>query len=461
MRPTAKPARSSASDHDHDHDHELELELGLDLGLIHDDPSLSYLLENAASSKLLFRVHSPFSNSPLIWTGSYRTSGFFSPNAFLASSTPTSYKIFHRLVPPPSRFRFSWSRPRTSSKSRTSTSAITGGLELTIPGPHLRHTLVDHVQGRSKQTCIQDMPTIEANKDGVWQDERTPWISASVDMFWCIWEIARRLAVEEYSPTWVESVELAIIRHPVNHSSILETSTCPIKDEQTEREGGPLTLNDGREPPIVSSKSRDTQDKQEDAVDADTDSHREEPNSPPLPLTREIWLKPTDHLSPHVLPGEMSVSLKGEYEAAKKAAADSGEILFYGRIWGENILSNLEWTRTETPFPLPLQLLAASSGDHNDDETYDHDQADCEGFKVDEDKEEEEENNDDNEEEQVSRKTKSRSHQSGKSWLEELAWSPKEDEYLSAYRKVVQRRKEIASIRGESEWYMYMRPTVL
>ncbi|OCF32936.1 hypothetical protein I316_05273 [Kwoniella heveanensis BCC8398] len=425
-------------------DTEPKLEPELDLNCLLGDDPLPYLLESAASSKILFRVHSPFSASPLIWTGFNATSGFCSPNANLASATPDTYTPFHQLLPP-ARFPLPELRSGWSSKSQPELNFIDkGGLEI-LPGPYLRHTIVDHIQGRSKQTCIQDMPTIEANKDGVWQDERTPWISASGSMFWCIWEIARRLAVEEEGPAWVDRVGLTVVRHPATHSS--ETtihnngSSRGKLGTEKEREGKELTLRDGREPPPDTSADIKIADDKPESVLFDGNQARSS-------IPRELWLKPIKHLSPHTHQGGMSVSLKEQYGAAKKAAIDSGEILFYGRIWAENVLHDMEWTREETPFPLPAHMIAASAdGWHGKrDERHDH-------HREREDEDEAERSRSRSQSEPYRHKNSSQynTHNGRGSWMDHLAWSPKEDEYLTAYHKVLQRRKEIAKENGESE----------
>ncbi|WVQ99500.1 hypothetical protein IAU59_006635 [Kwoniella sp. CBS 9459] len=428
--------------------------LAFDLDRLQSEPpSLSYLIECALSCNILFRVHSASSNSPLVWTGSYPTSGFCSPNVNLASSTRGTYTTFHQLLASPPSF------PSFKSRAK-STSNATGGLEMTTPGPYLRHTIVDHIQGRSKQTCIQDMPTIEANRDGFWQDERTPWISACDNMFWCIWEIARRLAVEDDSPAWVDKVEFAVIRHPATHLSRTSLNSAFDTDAQAGGEDVPLTLTDGREPPTSISTSTSTPKKTATARAEKhlADSVKLTSTESPPSLPREIWLRPTNHLSPpQGHPGEISVSLKKQYEAAKKAAIDSGEVLFFGRIWGENVLLNLEWTRQKPPFPLPPQLYATSSEqrfhkrkqDHNYSYQY-HEESEADRASSGKDKNEHEDEEPGKGEDDLHGLATTSAR--GTNWLEDLAWSPREDEYLTAYSKVVQRRKEIATFRGEMEW---------
>ncbi|WWC94563.1 hypothetical protein V866_001410 [Kwoniella sp. B9012] len=319
------------------------------------EPALSTLLTQSQSQQILFRIHTSTSNSPLIWTGELSTSGFSSPNIHLGSLTPKSYTPFLNY------------------------SSSTGGLLISRstyeinPGVYLRHTVVDHILNKPKQTCIPTLPTIEETKEGVWPDERTPWISSSEDFFWTIWEIARRLAVPEGELGWVGGVQMAIVRHPKSNYHHYNHNNINGKDG-----AGKGGLIDNR-------------------------SEQETVTFTSTPRPREIWLRPTNVLSPPTYPGEMSLSLKESYEVSRKMASQNGEILFFGRIWAENVLSNLEWTCEETPFPLPAHLFLP---------TYDR----CD-----------------------------RSQR----WIDHLIWNPRNEDYLIAYEKVMKRRRQECGKRGE------------
>ncbi|WWD03333.1 hypothetical protein V865_001385 [Kwoniella europaea PYCC6329] len=316
-------------------------------------PTISTLLSQSQSQQILFRIHTPTSNSPLIWTGELSTSGFLSPNIHLGSLTPKSYIPF------------------LNYSSSTGSHLISSSTHEINPGVYLRHTVIDHILNKSKQTCIPTLPTIEETKEGAWPDERTPWISASENLFRTIWDITRRLAVPQGEFGWVGGVQLAIVRHPKStyHRMHMEQINRISKED----------LIDGR------SQNERNQDEKS------------------ISTPREIWLRPTNVLSPPMYPGEMSLALKESYEVSRKMASQSGEILFFGRIWAENVLSNLEWTCEETPFPLPAHLFLP---------TYDP----CD-----------------------------RSQR----WIDHLIWNPRNEDYLIAYEKVMNRKRQECGKRGE------------
>ncbi|WVW84152.1 hypothetical protein I302_106181 [Kwoniella bestiolae CBS 10118] len=339
-------------------------------------PTLTTLLHLSQSHQILFRLHTPTSISPLIWTGELQTSGFSSPNIHLSSLTPKSYRPF---------LKYSRSASGRGLAAQERVSPVSYNV---TPGPYLRHTIVDHILIKSKQTCIPDIPTIEERREGVWPDERTPWISGAEDLFWVIWEVARRLAVLQGTLVWVGGVQMALVKHPMSHQN-------------------PEDWNEGRgnkdEGDLIGTRSEDERKNENEEL------------APP----REIWLRPTDVLSPSTYPGEMSLSLQESYGISKKAAAQSSEILFFGRIWAENVLSNLEWTCEDTPFDLPPHLFAPSN------EPLSHAQ---------------------NQRDPKSRKTEPNRRER---WIDNLIWDPKIDNYLIALEKVMSRRREESRSRGE------------
>ncbi|WRT66565.1 uncharacterized protein IL334_003524 [Kwoniella shivajii] len=360
------------------------------------NPSISRLLSLAESQQIRFRLHTPTSVSPLIWTGSLSTSGFSCPNSNIGCLTVNSFKPFYDLTgnidPPNLRadtddhpINKSKSQPKSNSKSISQIQTERISYEINA-GPYLRHTIVDHILRKSKQTCIMNLPTIEEHKEGVFEDERSPWISTCENLFWCIWDIARRLAIHEDRIGWVGKVDLAIIKHPNHTSTCTSSSTSNLTQQSTSKVDGYSSVCDYEEDEEVAARDIEV-------------------NKGP----REIWLRPTNVLSPTTYPGEMSVSLKEQYEASRRAASSSGEILFFGRIWAENITSNLEWTREDTPFQLPSHLF----------------------------------------QEPKSNKSTHEKRKEPHRWLDELIWDPKTDEYLTAYQKVMSKRRDESRLTGE------------
>ncbi|WWC61976.1 uncharacterized protein I303_104562 [Kwoniella dejecticola CBS 10117] len=417
-------------------------------------PTFRILDDLVKSKEIVFRIYTSGSTSPLIWTGSTKFSGFSSPNPNLASLTPRAYKhLFdysncHPLPPPDSGNGIGNGKgteggddadvghPRGDDgidKDKGEKEDIwkwgDRGLKLVSsvtneihPGPYLTHTIVDHILNKSKQTCIMDLPTIEESPDGHWPDELTPWISTSENLFWVIWEIARRLSVEKNRLGWVEKVSLAVVRHPMSSTRRLsqhKSKADPRSESHSKAEGRAKAsstppASDDRaievttQNPIIDSKN----ESQENTKLQDRSSSVEVPErnaargKEEAPFPPEIWLRPSSIRVPNAYPGQISVSLKEAYEASKKAAMASGEILFYGRIWAENVLCIVDWTRGTTPFELPLNLFVAK-----DDATSAQDRSHRSSRKL--------------------NGTKSRTR-----WIDELLWDPKTDEYLTALSKV-------------------------
>ncbi|WVR06856.1 hypothetical protein IAU60_003892 [Kwoniella sp. DSM 27419] len=335
-------------------------------------PTLTQLPSLAASSQVLFRIHTTLSVSPLIWTGKLSTSGFASPNIHLASSLHASFTPLDSVTKPPPT-------PTTTQ----------GGLVLRLD-PYLRHTILDHVHSRSRQTCLPILSTIQEKVDGVWMDDRTPWVSACSELFWCVWEVARRLSVPEDDPGRVENVHMAVIRHPAVQASWTGWRSS------ADRTGGSSTR--GTMVPSHASYLRPDR------------SH----TTAPLGRPRELYVHAADHLGPSTQPGIISASLKEQYAVARKAALDSGEVLFFGRIWADNVLLDLEWTRESLPFELPSFMF----------------KDDCLTLRR-------------HAAERAHVLTPRRREQDDPphSWLDDLVWDPKVDEHLTAREKVVASRR--------------------
>ncbi|WWC89119.1 uncharacterized protein L201_004037 [Kwoniella dendrophila CBS 6074] len=373
-----------------------------------DPPTLSNLLFLAQSKQVLFRLHTPTSNSPLLWTGSLKTSGFSSPNSHLSYLTPKSYISFYSYNPSFSNSSLrdkiiednhqrekeeelveDEKRKQKEEDEKNKTRLISNNYELIKIGDYLRHTIVDHILNKTKQTCLKELSSIEEIKEGIWEDEKTLWISTSENLFWIIWEIARKLSIDEKNEQfgWVTCVQIAIIKHP--NSFIVSTSNQKQRSKGNPKDGEALLV---LEPDNFSDA----------AIDG----------------AREMWLRPVNFLSPNTYPGEFSVSLKEQYEVSRKAATSSNEVLFFGRIFAENIISNLEWTRESTPFELPSYLFQ----DPSNNPTAKRDSESDSG----------------------------RRRRKQERWIDYLIWDPQSDEYLTAHQRVMNRRRDESRLNGTS-----------
>jgi hypothetical protein len=193
-----------------------------DSPLSHLDASFNVLLSGGRDGRLAFRVHTPTSVSPLQWTGDERTSGFASANWHLGRLTPTAYTRALAAASAPS----AGTRPPPSSPgiplsdvnaiplgaSRYATfpglpaHSAGGGAGARDPWPNwtagagVRQSLADHLTRK---------PRLRAHDPGDGQlippDALSPWISASADAQWAVWEAARLVGLGE------PVVEIAVI----------------------------------------------------------------------------------------------------------------------------------------------------------------------------------------------------------------------------------------------------------
>lgn len=158
--------------------------------------TFSDLTQAGGRGSLVFRVHTPTSVSPLIWTGDVRTSGFASANWHLGLLTPYAYAAALEDAEDQESVRSpSLSRAPHSAKSRHLPEPWSDWTS----SPTLRQSLIDHLTRK---------PWLRAHDPGDGQvipaDALSPFISTSADFVWVIWEVARRLAMEEV-------VEVAVI----------------------------------------------------------------------------------------------------------------------------------------------------------------------------------------------------------------------------------------------------------
>jgi hypothetical protein len=250
--------------------------------------SISDLLHLSQTSKILFRVHDPTSATPLFWTGNPSTSGFSAPNLNLGILTPTAYsKVYNAYNP-------------ALITDKTESGGWAGG-------KYMRHTVLDHVMGKEKQTCLPTLTSMDERPDTP-QDEMTPWISTSVDLLWCIYEICRRLVSLEK-----KSVYMTVVRHP----------DSPTSNDAIEESTGDQIESSSWNP----STSTNIQCR-ELLVD-------------PHPLLKISHIKAKDLV--------LSVGMRENYDLAARASRYSSERLFWGRIFSESILYNMEFTMTVRP----------------------------------------------------------------------------------------------------------------
>ena len=291
----------------------------------------STLLDVSSTSQILFRITDPTSISPLYWTGDPSTSGFGCPNLYLASLDQQTYhKVFQHL---------STSRIDTPFASRSDS-----GWE---EEPYIRHSVLDHVQGREKQTCLNTLTSID-ERPGTPEDERSPWISTSNNLIWVIYDIVRRLVFLKR-----DIVYLTIISHP--HSS--RTSTSRPHDPSPS--------------PLLHKQDSETGDQQGGAgyggnQETEGREGRTGRGEGVRGRGKEIIINPIPILRithPRAKELMLSVSMKENYELARRASELSGEMLIWGRVFGDSIIGHLEFTRDVRPFPhhpILLHLLFTS-----------------------------------------------------------------------------------------------------
>ena len=234
------------------------------------------LVSLARHLKTVFRVWDGKSASQLLWNGEKETSGFSCPNQNLARLSPTAY----RKAQGEKRGSITWAE-----------------------GPYLRQTIVDHILGAQCQTAIHIPSRVDGSDETIAEDDKSPWISVSRELAWCVWDIARRLAWKYDHPSTAneegsgeedgseapETVHLTVIRH---HS-------------------GTVGLSDPRR------------------------IYLEVHVDPKGPLRNAMTRSRGE---------EMSLSAKEKYETARKETERSGEILYYGRIFSDSIDGNTDWT---------------------------------------------------------------------------------------------------------------------
>lgn len=318
-------------------------------------PDYQTLLSLSTSSppQILFRVTDPTSISPLYWGGNASSSGFACPNLNLAFLDPEEYAHLHG----PDSF---------------SLPGVGVG-----PGPYVRHTVLDHIMGKEKQTALPTITSIQERPDTP-EDEKTPWISTSTNLFWCIYEICRRLVF-----LGREAVYLTVISAPV-----------PPTGAGTGFKGGGETPTAGG-------------------------------------VGRMMMLEPARvlHIG-HAQAKDMmlSVGMKENYDLAYKASRNSGERLIWGRVYGQDIQHQFEFTMDVSTLRLFDTLQENTKG--TDTHTIKHTPLELPP--------------------QIYDGGDGRKPSASK-WTDRLVWDPTVDAYDTASRRVVNRRRELAEARGGKE----------
>lgn len=265
--------------------------------------------------QIVFRIHIPSSPSGLIWTGSTDYSGFFAYNRNTAIP-PSAYMRVYYLADPSSTDRY-------GGGGDTGVNSPYESLERNWDmGPYMRHTMVDHIMGKMKQSLVNIPSTLE-ERPGTPEDDKSCWISTTRSLFWAIWDVARRLALameerQRLGDRGAEDrVELAVI---TQESKIHGGGDDRGKDKQshpgaTEREGNPVD-----------------------------------------PQAREVWVNPLPAIRHGIAQGRggrLSVAMKETYEIALRTAEECQEVLYQGRIFAESIKMNLVFSSTVRCFLLP------------------------------------------------------------------------------------------------------------
>ncbi|WWD17112.1 hypothetical protein CI109_101549 [Kwoniella shandongensis] len=256
------------------------------------------LSAEAFTDHLIFRVHSSSSFSPLIWTGSPDTSGFFAPDPVFVHLTPGAYRKSYGGLGTESWGMGSWIRgmmvdhilnrpiyplkdqisrlPFGGGRGRGNGMSSIRGRGLGLRGPHGR--IVPPVQSEIEASC---------------------WISTTRSLDWAIYEIARQLSLNDQGSASLpgeKTLRLAVIRY----------------DPQVGR-----------------------------SSDGSVQVH-----------SRELRLIPYFYLAE--AEGGIISSVKKEMSIeARRRTNDTFETLYWGRVFSQSIEEDLVFTRESLPFMLP------------------------------------------------------------------------------------------------------------
>lgn len=310
-------------------------------------PSLSDLAADAKVGHIVFRVFSPSSASDLLWTGDVATSGFAALNSHLGSLTPTAYaaalaapdeeEVKAGPLPRPPRYlpprpppptvslppKPAQASPTTTTPPTVNTPAAAkdnhaatsgsggGGGDTCSPepwpdwtsGPVLRQTILDHTTKRVRATWDVAWDTPQVGADGL-----SPWISATADAGWALWEAARRLAYDGKPSVSVAVIALAPALPPDTGAPSTWPSHGPLSGQVKRGASGEVVLDP--HPVLVDHKrqGRGTAER-----------------------------------------GRMTNNEKETVEIALFEVAASREVLFYGRVFAGSIVAVYEFTPEVSP----------------------------------------------------------------------------------------------------------------
>lgn len=172
----------------------------------------------------------------------------------------------------------------------------------------MKQTVVDHILKKTRHTALY-YPGMVLDQEGVDipMDELSPWISTTRSLFWAIWSIARKLTVASAPPRDIDPDDPNGL-DPAKKEIMMRAKREHVVNLTIIRHhSGTIGLSDARR------------------------NHLELHIDPKGPTAR-------------VVRSNMSVSIQGDYEQARRLARASEEILYFGRIFSENIDSNVEFT---------------------------------------------------------------------------------------------------------------------
>lgn len=308
-------------------------------------PNFLTLEDLSSRSQILFRITDPSSVSPLCWTGEPSTSGFGAPNLNLACLDQTTYhQIFHHLCTSTTSPRLSKSRSWWTDE------------------PYIRHSILDHVRGREKQTCLNTLTCLDDRPDSP-EDERSPWISTSGNLLWVVYDVVRRLVLLKR-----DTVYLTVISHPNTRGSDTALSSTPEPSPSPSPSSAATALhgarshrermgerNDGRQPETRKREQEQTTAAPYTKV-IDEGEKKEKERGCEITVDPSSILHITHQKSRDLM---LSVGMKENYGFARRASQLSGEVLVWGRIFGGSILHHLEFTR-EVSVGVSDELLSSS-----------------------------------------------------------------------------------------------------
>lgn len=176
----------------------------------------------------------------------------------------------------------------------------------------LRKKAVDHILGKVPSA-------VERSKK-----EESVWISTTRNLSWAIWEISRRLA---FAHAQNEHLALQSATHADEHGAALR---LPVPHRQSELQVHLSIIK--LDPPARPGAG---------ATPPESPKEGGKKKGP-----SEMWIRPRDVLSSALDTIQLNSIEQRDHVLARNRAGMSEEVLFFGRIFGENVLADVVFTST-------------------------------------------------------------------------------------------------------------------